>query len=61
MSVDSLVQAREDVNIGTPAPNPDCKTGTLAQKQEVYSLCNDGGVQEKLVNNVVMMVMLTVI
>ena len=35
LSVDSLVEARADVNIGTPAPSPDCKTGTLAQKQEV--------------------------
>ena len=41
--------------------NLDCKTGTLAQKQEVCSLCNDGGVEEKLVEDVVMMVMSMVI
>ena len=26
---------RADVGVGNPAPNPECKTGTLAQKQEV--------------------------
>ena len=41
--------------------NPDCKTGTLAQKQEVHSLFNGGGVEEKLMEEVVMMVMLMMI
>ena len=41
--------------------NPDCKTVTPAQKQEVCSLCNAGGDQEKLMEDVVMMVMLMVI
>ena len=41
--------------------NPDCKTVTLAQKQEVYSLFNGGGVEEKLMEEVVMMVMLMMI
>ena len=41
--------------------NPDCKTGTLAQKQEVCSLFNAGGNQEKLMKDVVTMVMLMVI
>ena len=45
--------------------NPDCKTGTLAQKQEVYSLCNNGGDggnnEERLMKDVMMMVMLMVI
>ena len=35
LSVDSLVNRRADVGIGSPAPNPECETGTLAQKQEV--------------------------
>ena len=37
--------------------NPNCKTGTLAEKQEVCSLSYAGGVVE----DVVMMVMLMVI
>ena len=41
--------------------NPDCKTVTLAQKQEVHSLFNGGGVEEKLMEEVVMMVMLMMI
>ena len=41
--------------------NLDCKTVTLAQKQEVYSLFNGGGVEEKLMEEVVMMVMLMMI
>ena len=33
------MNTRADVEVGSPAPNPECKTGTLAQKQEVL---NDG-------------------
>ena len=29
------MNSRADVGVGSPAPNPECKTGTLAQKQEV--------------------------
>ena len=36
LSVDSLVNAPVDVQIGNPAPDPECKTGTLAQKQQVF-------------------------
>ena len=36
LSVDSLVNAPVDVQIGNPAPDPECKTGTLSQKQQVF-------------------------